>query len=69
MTRRPYRARGRWLRSIVSEGAYYHDRSSNRAAYLEAYVNNIDWRKVDSRFERYVPAQHKERDYQTVGQR
>jgi Fe-Mn family superoxide dismutase len=48
------------------EHSYYYDQGPNRAAYIEAYLGNIDWKKVDTRYERYVP-QHAERKYETVG--
>ncbi|MFH0922812.1 MAG: Fe-Mn family superoxide dismutase [Candidatus Micrarchaeota archaeon] len=34
----------------VFEHAYYHDYGPNRGAYLEAFMNNIDWKKADSCF-------------------
>ena len=45
------------------EHSYYHDQGPNRAAYLEAYLSNIDWKKVDHRFERFV-SQQKGREVQ-----
>jgi Fe-Mn family superoxide dismutase len=30
----------------VWEHAYYHDHGPNRTAYLEAYLQNIDWKKI-----------------------
>jgi Fe-Mn family superoxide dismutase len=35
------------------EHAYYHKFGPDRAAYLSALVENIDWKKVEERFKRY----------------
>jgi Fe-Mn family superoxide dismutase len=37
----------------VFEHAYYHKLGPDRAAYLQALVNNIDWGKVEERYKRY----------------
>jgi superoxide dismutase, Fe-Mn family len=37
------------------EHSYYHDQGPNRAAYLDAYLSNIDWSKVDARYDKLVP--------------
>ncbi len=43
----------------VFEHAYYHDQGPNRANYIEAYLRNIDWKKVSTRFEKWVPKNYK----------
>jgi superoxide dismutase, Fe-Mn family len=35
------------------EHAYYHKFGPDRAAYLNALVDNIDWKKVENRFNKY----------------
>jgi Fe-Mn family superoxide dismutase len=37
------------------EHAYYHDHGPNRAAYINAFLENIDWTKVDARYQKHVP--------------
>jgi Fe-Mn family superoxide dismutase len=37
------------------EHSYYHDQGPNRAAYIDAYLSNIDWKKVEDRYEKFVP--------------
>lgn len=34
----------------VFEHAYYHDYGPDRAKYLEAYLSNVDWGKVDTTY-------------------
>ena len=36
----------------VFEHAYYHKFGPDRAAYLQALVDNIDWKKVEARYKR-----------------
>ncbi len=40
----------------VFEHAYYHDYGPDRAKYIEAYLKNIDWKKVDGEYEKRVKA-------------
>lgn len=35
----------------VFEHAYYHDYGPDRAKYIQAYLDNIDWKKVNETFE------------------
>ena len=35
------------------EHAYYHKFGPDRAAYLNALVDNIDWKKVEERFNKF----------------
>lgn len=37
------------------EHAYYHKFGPDRGAYLNALVDNIDWKKVEERFKKYKP--------------
>jgi Fe-Mn family superoxide dismutase len=37
----------------VWEHAYYHDQGPKRPAYLEAFLRNVDWSKVNARFTKY----------------
>ena len=39
----------------VFEHAYYHKFGPDRGAYLNAFMDNIDWKKVDERFGRRGP--------------
>lgn len=39
----------------VFEHAYYYDNGPDRAKYIEAYLNNLDWKKVNERFLKQVP--------------
>ena len=34
----------------VFEHAYYHDYGPDKAKYIEAYLSNVDWKKVDGHF-------------------
>ncbi len=34
----------------VFEHAYYHDYGPDRAKYIQAFIDNIDWRKAQERF-------------------
>ena len=34
----------------VWEHAYYHDQGPDRAKYIDAFFNNIDWKKVEQKF-------------------
>jgi len=34
------------------EHAYYHDYGPDRAKYIEAYLKNIDWKKVNQRYKK-----------------
>jgi Fe-Mn family superoxide dismutase len=38
----------------VFEHAYYHDYGPDRAKYIEAYLSNVDWKKVDGHFQKYM---------------
>jgi len=38
----------------VWEHAYYHDQGPKRPAYLEALLRNINWNKVNVRFEKFA---------------
>ncbi len=38
----------------VFEHAYYHDYGPDRAKYLEAYLSNVDWKKVDAQYGKYM---------------
>jgi Fe-Mn family superoxide dismutase len=40
----------------VFEHAYYHDYGPDRAKYIEAYLKNIDWKKVDEEYKKKVKA-------------
>ena len=40
----------------VFEHAYYHDYGPDRVKYIEAYLKNIDWKKVDGEYEKMVKA-------------
>ncbi|MDX1623664.1 MAG: superoxide dismutase [Gemmatimonadota bacterium] len=36
----------------VWEHAYYYDQGPNRAAYVEAFLNNLNWKAIDERYRR-----------------
>ena len=38
----------------VYEHAYYLDHKTARAAYLDAFFKNVDWKDVEARFEKAV---------------
>lgn len=38
-----------------SEHAYYLDYATDRAGYIEAFMNNINWAEVIRRFDRVQP--------------
>ena len=39
----------------VFEHAYYYDYGPDRAKYIQVYLNNIDWSRVQERFNRLTP--------------
>ncbi len=39
----------------VFEHSYYFDFGPDRAKYIQAYLDNIDWKKVEDRFRKLVP--------------
>ncbi len=39
----------------VFEHSYYYDYGPDRAKYIQAYLENIDWERVEERFNRPVP--------------
>lgn len=40
----------------VFEHAYYTDQGPNRKAYIEAFLKNIDWKKVNERYKKAIKA-------------
>ncbi|MFH1650458.1 MAG: Fe-Mn family superoxide dismutase [Candidatus Woesearchaeota archaeon] len=34
------------------EHAFYHDQGPNKKAYIEAFLNNLDWKKIDKRYQK-----------------
>ena len=39
----------------VFEHAYYFDQGPDRAKYIQAFLDNLDWDKVEERFKKLVP--------------
>jgi Fe-Mn family superoxide dismutase len=39
----------------IFEHAYYHKFGPDRASYLNAFVGNIDWSKVEEKFKKHKP--------------
>jgi superoxide dismutase, Fe-Mn family len=38
----------------VFEHAYYHKDGPGRAAYIDNFINNLDWARINDRFKKYV---------------
>lgn len=37
----------------VFEHAYYHKDGPNRGAFVDAFINNLNWERINQRFEKY----------------
>jgi len=38
----------------VYEHAYYHKDGPKRAVYIENFIKNLNWKKIEERFEKYI---------------